>query len=181
MTFHDGSNARTRGVKCLVERPGFSSTDIRTRLTFSGVTTVGTRVKEFLGRTLSCWQTFSSYFEIGQLFGRVAREARLFSSYFENGQLFGRVAREARLKCVLKVRPMATKLSLLRRKISTANKRCFTLHRCMLNEFSDVTLPVFIGTAVTQIMATLPILSYKLSFIHSNISKLYGLIWNMVI
>ena len=54
--------------------------------------------------------------------------------------------RRERWKCVLKVRWVGIKLSLLRRNAFTANEGCCALLICMLRKFPDFTQLVFVGS-----------------------------------
>ena len=79
-------NANENNFKCLGatsrRTSWIFSTDTRTRSTFSGITTVGTRVKEYLGRILPCWWTFSNYIEINVFFLKSCPRSKVLWSSF---------------------------------------------------------------------------------------------------
>ena len=142
MLVRDGSTVRTWDLKCLcVTSRRFLR---RTRSTFSGVTTVGTRVEGLLERTLPCW--------------------RKLSTYFENSSVVWKNCTISNFEMRLEGASRGHKTILLWRNASTRNERCCALHRCTMNEFLDLAQPVLWAAVVSWIPIERPIFSYKLSY-----------------
>ena len=113
-------------ARCLFERPELPSTDTRARFKFSGVTTVETRVQGFRENITILTKIFNPLWNWSGFLEELHEE--------QGWNAFWR-----------RVAWSQTLISLLRRNVFTANERCVTLHRCMMNESSDLAQPIYIG------------------------------------